>query len=126
MPGLYRKADPAELDRYFAGVHTFYATLPADRYPALTAIADDMTGPDSDERFAFGCELEATCRAVEQPRAEPRLEARDELAHARSARAGTVSNVLRMGTGCSVSLSGSIMTGRSSLGILRRGYCRRR
>jgi AcrR family transcriptional regulator len=55
--GLYRKADPAELDRYFAGVHTFYATLPADRYPALTAIADDMTGPDSNERFAFGLDL---------------------------------------------------------------------
>src|SRR5580704_7371611 len=55
--GLYRKADPAEVERYFAGVHTFYATLPADRYPALTAIADDMTGPDSNERFAFGLDL---------------------------------------------------------------------
>jgi AcrR family transcriptional regulator len=52
--GLYRKADPAELGRYFAGVHAFYASLPADRYPVLTAIAPAMTGPDGDERFEFG------------------------------------------------------------------------
>jgi hypothetical protein len=41
--GLYRKADPAELERYFAGVHAFYASLPPGRYPLLTAIAPDMT-----------------------------------------------------------------------------------
>jgi AcrR family transcriptional regulator len=52
--GLYRKADPAEIERYFAGVHAFYASLPADRYPMLTAIAPAMTGPDGDERFEFG------------------------------------------------------------------------
>ena len=34
--GLYRKA---ELERYFAGVHAFYAWLPPGRYPLLTAIA---------------------------------------------------------------------------------------
>jgi len=52
--GLYRKADPAELERYFAGVHAFYASLPPDRYPMLTAIAPDMTGADADDRFEFG------------------------------------------------------------------------
>ncbi len=52
--GLYRKADPAEIERYFAGVHAFYAGLPAGRYPVLTAIAPLMTGPDADDRFEFG------------------------------------------------------------------------
>jgi AcrR family transcriptional regulator len=52
--GLYRKADPAEVERYFAGVHGFYATLPPGRYPVLTAIAPYMTGADADDRFEFG------------------------------------------------------------------------
>ncbi|MGH3189250.1 MAG: TetR/AcrR family transcriptional regulator, partial [Streptosporangiaceae bacterium] len=55
--GLYRKADPADIDRYFAGVHAFYASLPADRYPVLTSVAPAMTGPDGDERFEFGLNL---------------------------------------------------------------------
>jgi AcrR family transcriptional regulator len=46
--GLYRQADPAEVERYFAGVHGFYATLPPGRYPVLTAIAPYMTGADAD------------------------------------------------------------------------------
>ena len=66
--GLYRKADPAEIERYFAGVHSFYASLPPDRYPVLTAIAPAMTGPDADDRFEFGLNvllagLEATSAA---------------------------------------------------------------
>jgi AcrR family transcriptional regulator len=52
--GLYRKADPGEIERYFAGVHAFFASLPAERYPVLTAIAPDMTEADGDERFEFG------------------------------------------------------------------------
>jgi hypothetical protein len=52
--GSYRKADPAEIERYFAGIHAFYASLPADRYPVLTAVAPAMTGPDADDRFEFG------------------------------------------------------------------------
>jgi AcrR family transcriptional regulator len=32
----------------------FYASLPADRYPVLTAVAPAMTGPDADDRFEFG------------------------------------------------------------------------
>ena len=52
--GLYRKADPGEIERYFAGVHAFYSSLPPGRYPVLAAIAPEMTGPDGDERFEFG------------------------------------------------------------------------
>jgi AcrR family transcriptional regulator len=52
--GLYRKTNPAELERYFAGVHAFYASLPRDRYPVLTSVAPDMTGVDADDRFEFG------------------------------------------------------------------------
>ena len=52
--GLYRKADPAELERYFAGAHAFYATLPAARYPVLASLAPEMTGADADDRFEFG------------------------------------------------------------------------
>jgi len=52
--GLYRKADPADIERYFAGVHAFYASLPPGRYPVLAAIAPEMTGPDGDDRFEFG------------------------------------------------------------------------
>jgi len=55
--GLYRRADPAELERYFAGVHAFYAALPPDRYPVLTSVAPDMTGADGDERFEFGLDV---------------------------------------------------------------------
>ena len=55
--GLYRKADPAEVERYFAGVHAFYATLPPSRYPVLTAVAPYMTGADADARFEFGLDV---------------------------------------------------------------------
>jgi hypothetical protein len=55
--GLYRKTDPAEIERYFAGVHAFFASLPPARYPVLAAIAPDMTGADGDERFTFGLDV---------------------------------------------------------------------
>src|SRR5689334_9243832 len=44
--GLYRKTDPADLQRYWAGIHAFYASLPPGRYPVLTSVTPDMTGPD--------------------------------------------------------------------------------
>jgi AcrR family transcriptional regulator len=67
--GLYRAtADPADVDRYFADVHAFYAALPPGRFPVLAAIAGDLAGPDADERFDFGLDvliagLEAASRA---------------------------------------------------------------
>jgi AcrR family transcriptional regulator len=45
-----------DVESYYAQVHDFYERLPADRYPALAAIAVDMTGPDDVERFEFGAE----------------------------------------------------------------------
>ena len=70
--GLRRKTDPAELERYYAGVHGFYASLPPDRYPVLTAIAPGMTGADADDRFEFGLNvliagLEAASAAETRP-----------------------------------------------------------
>jgi AcrR family transcriptional regulator len=57
--GMYRasRADPADLERYFADVHAFYAALPASRYPVLASIAPNMAGHDADERFEFGLGL---------------------------------------------------------------------
>jgi len=75
--GLYRKTDPAELERYFAGVHAFYASLPPERYPVLAAIAPDMTGVGGDERFEFGLDviiagLEAASAAEQAGRRDDR------------------------------------------------------
>jgi AcrR family transcriptional regulator len=43
-----------EAERYLADVHAFYERLPADRFPVLSEIVPDITGPDGDERFEFG------------------------------------------------------------------------
>lgn len=58
-----------EIGRYFDEVHTFYQRLPADRFPVLASIAEEMTGPDDVERFEFGLTalisgFEAMSRAV--------------------------------------------------------------
>ncbi len=50
----HRGLNDEELARYFEDVHAFYQRLPTDRFPVLASIADPMTGPDGDERFAFG------------------------------------------------------------------------
>jgi len=57
-PGLQqRRYRPEELDRYFVGVHAFYAALPAARFPVLASIAPDMTGHDAGERFESGLDI---------------------------------------------------------------------
>jgi AcrR family transcriptional regulator len=43
-------ASPAQLAEYFR-------TLPADRFPNLVRLADDLTAGDADERFEFAIEL---------------------------------------------------------------------
>jgi AcrR family transcriptional regulator len=48
---------PADVQRYFAEVHAFYDALPARRFPVLASVAPEMTGPDGDERFAFGIDV---------------------------------------------------------------------
>jgi AcrR family transcriptional regulator len=65
----HRGLTPEELARYFEDVHAFYQRLPADRFPVLASIAEPMTGPDGDERFAFGVDallsgFEAMSRSV--------------------------------------------------------------
>ena len=56
-----------EVEQYFEDVHRFYSALPADRFPRLASIADDMTGFDGDDRLQFGLDalisgLEAVSR----------------------------------------------------------------
>jgi len=56
--GLFRRGmDEEEVLRYYAGIHAFYAALPANRYPVLASIAPDMTGHDDVERFNFGLDV---------------------------------------------------------------------
>src|SRR5262249_46231941 len=46
-----------EVQRYFDDVHAFYLRLPADRFPTLASVVEDITGPDGDERFEFGLDI---------------------------------------------------------------------
>ncbi len=48
---------PEEVQRYFDDVHVFYLRLPADRFPVLASVAEEMTGPDGEERFEFGLDV---------------------------------------------------------------------
>jgi len=50
----YSGLSAAEAERYYAEVHAFYQRLPAERFPVLASIADDMVGFDGDDRFEFG------------------------------------------------------------------------
>jgi AcrR family transcriptional regulator len=51
------RADAAELERYFIEVHSFYAALPPDRFPILTALAPIMFDNGEEERFDFGIDI---------------------------------------------------------------------
>jgi AcrR family transcriptional regulator len=57
--GLFERdgMGPADIGRYYAEVHAFYAALPPEHYPVLAAIAPEMTGADDDERFRFGIDV---------------------------------------------------------------------
>ena len=50
----HRGLTPAELERVFRGRPRLLPAPPANRFPVLASIAEPMTGPDGEERFAFG------------------------------------------------------------------------
>ena len=38
-------------------IRGYFASLPAERFPNLSALADDITGGEPDDRFEFGLGL---------------------------------------------------------------------
>ena len=54
---------PEAVADYYRQVHTFFHALPPGEFPTLASLADAMTGPDGDERFAFG--LDAILKGLE-------------------------------------------------------------
>jgi len=48
---------PEDVQRYYDDVHAFYLRLPADRFPVLASVVEDITGPDGEERFEFGLDV---------------------------------------------------------------------
>ena len=56
---LYTKdrADPADLERYFTEVHSFFAALPEGRFPVLSSLAPVMFDHGGDARFEFGLDI---------------------------------------------------------------------
>jgi AcrR family transcriptional regulator len=72
--GLYEHGEmtPDDVQRYFEEVHAYYSSLPAQQFPVLASIADDMIGFDGEDRLRFGIDvmiagLEAVDRAGGQP-----------------------------------------------------------
>jgi AcrR family transcriptional regulator len=49
-----RGLSPDGAARYYEDAHDFYRALPADLYPTLAALTDDIIRPDGEERFSFG------------------------------------------------------------------------
>ena len=69
--GLYEHGEmtPEDVAQYFEEIHAYYSSLPAQQYPVLASIADDMTGFDGDDRLRFGIDaLIAGLEAVDQRR----------------------------------------------------------
>jgi hypothetical protein len=72
--GLYKNGEmtPDDVQRYFEEVHEYYSSLPAEQFPVLASIADDMIGFDGEDRLRFGIDvmiagLEAVDRAGWRP-----------------------------------------------------------
>jgi AcrR family transcriptional regulator len=67
--GLYAHGEmtPEDVAQYFEEIHAYYTSLPAQQYPVLASIADDMTGFDGDDRLRFGIDaLIAGLEAVDR------------------------------------------------------------
>jgi AcrR family transcriptional regulator len=50
-------ADQHASDAFHDELRTFFASLPADRFPHLVALAEPLTSGDGDHRFEFGLDL---------------------------------------------------------------------
>ncbi|MGB8876648.1 MAG: TetR/AcrR family transcriptional regulator [Solirubrobacteraceae bacterium] len=46
-----------EVDEYFADIDRFYAALPAERFPVLASIGEEMATYDAQARFTFGLDV---------------------------------------------------------------------
>jgi AcrR family transcriptional regulator len=46
-----------EIDQYFAEIDGFYAALPAERFPVLASIGEEMAAYDGEARFRFGLDV---------------------------------------------------------------------
>jgi AcrR family transcriptional regulator len=57
--GLYEHSGmtQAEIDEYFADIDRFYAALPAERFPVLASIGDELSSYDEVARFTFGLDV---------------------------------------------------------------------
>jgi AcrR family transcriptional regulator len=67
--GLYAHGEmtPEDVEQYFEEIHVYYSSLPAQQYPVLASIADDMTAFDGDDRLRFGIDaLIAGLEAVDR------------------------------------------------------------
>ena len=47
----------SEIDRYFADIDDFYSALPAERFPVLASIGEEMAKYDGEARFRFGLDV---------------------------------------------------------------------
>jgi AcrR family transcriptional regulator len=57
--GLFAKAGmkPEEVRQYHEQVDVFFRAVPARSFPVVASLADELTGADGEERFAFGLEV---------------------------------------------------------------------
>ncbi|TDD88543.1 TetR/AcrR family transcriptional regulator [Actinomadura rubrisoli] len=60
---IYMARTPAGVDRWehfqthFEEVRAYFAALPPDRFPNVTAMVDELTGGTGDDRFRFGLDI---------------------------------------------------------------------
>jgi hypothetical protein len=48
---------PAQMEAYVTEMRTYFASLPADRFPNIVALAGPLTEGAGDDRFEFGLEV---------------------------------------------------------------------
>lgn len=48
---------PDDVTRFISELHTYFASLPSERFPNTVALADQLTAGDSDQRFEFGLDV---------------------------------------------------------------------